>query len=165
MSIKLYELTEGYKALWNLVDDNDSDLSMIETALQTVEGAIEVKANNIIIFLKSLDADAKAIKEEEVRLATRRKAIENKHSSIKQYLQAQMELAGIEKLKGAISTLSIQNNPPSVQILDIDSIPGKYLTLIPEQYVPDKKRISEALKQGEDIPGASLSVGRSLRIR
>jgi hypothetical protein len=165
MSIALYELTEGYKALWNLVDDNDSDLTMIETALQTVEGAIEVKANNIIIFLKSLDADAKAIKEEEQRLSARRKAIENKHLSIKQYLQTQMELAGIEKLKTATHSIGLQNNPPALQIIDVDVIPQKFLTLIPARYEPRKDDIKAAIKAGEVVPGCEVSVGRSIRIR
>lgn len=165
MSIALYELTEGYKSLWDLVDDSDSDLAMIETALQTVEGAIEVKANNIIIFLKSLDADAKAIKEEEQRLSARRKAIENKHSSIKQYLQVQMELAGIEKLKTATHSIGLQNNPPALYVYDQDILNGKYLTLVPEHYEVNKKVLTDALKAGEQIKGAELTVGRSLRIR
>jgi len=165
MAIALYELTEGYKSLWDLVEDSDSDLTMIETALQTVEGAIEVKANNIIIFLKSLDADAKAIKEEEQRLSARRKAIENKHLSIKQYLQAQMELAGIEKLKTATHSIGLQNSPPSLSVFDRDLIPQKYMTLVPEHYEIRNDAVKDDLKAGIDVPGAELVRGRGLRIR
>lgn len=164
MSLKLYELTESYKNLWGMVEDTE-DLALIETALKTVEDAIEVKANNIIVFLKSLDADAKMIKDEEVRLSARRKAIENKHASIKQYLQMEMELAGIDKLKVATHSISLQNNPPALQIFDADIIPQKFLTLVPASYVPRKKDITEAIKAGEIVPGAELTVGRSLRIR
>lgn len=164
MSLKLYELTEAYETLWGLVEESD-DLTLIESALQTVEGAIEVKANNVIIFLKSLDADAKAIKEEEQRLSARRKAIENKHASIKQYLQMEMESAGIDKLKAATHSISLQNNPPALQIIDADVIPQKYLTLVPERWEVRKKDITDAIKAGEVVPGAELTRGRSLRIR
>ena len=165
MSIKLYELTDAYKTLWDLVDDNDSDLAMVEAALQTVEATIEVKAANIVTFLKSLDSDAKAIKEEEFRLYARRKTIENKHAGMKHYLKEQMELIGIEKLKVATHSISLQNNPPALQILDADVIPQKFLTLIPERYEPRKKDITDAIKAGEEVPGCELTRGRGIRIR
>lgn len=163
--MKLYELTSAYSTLWDLVDNEDSDLSMIETALQTVESSIELKASNIVIFLKSLDNDAKAIKEEEQRLSARRRAIENKHASIKSYLQAEMEIAGIEKLKTATHSLSLQNNPPALQIFDNEAIPQKYLTLVPEHYEVRKDEVKAAIKAGEVVPGAEISIGRSIRIR
>ena len=164
--MKLYELTDAYKSLWEMVDNDESDSTMIQNALQTVNDAIEVKAGNIVIFLQSLDIDAKTIKEEEARLSARRKAIENKRDNIKRYLQEQMELLGVDKLKTSTHhSLSIQNNPPAVQIINEDEIPGKFLTLIPEQYIPDKKAIAKALKDGQKVPGAELQTGKSLRIR
>lgn len=163
--MKLYNLTENYNNLWGLVDNDEIDLAIVEEAIQKVESSIEEKAQNIAVFIKSLDADADTIKAEEKRLADRRRAIENRRDGIKQYLQQQMELAGLDKVKGSTHTISLQNNPPSVQITDVDKIPGKFLTLIPEQYVPNKKELAEALKAGEDVEGAELTRGKSLRIR
>ena len=165
MSLKLYELSEAYKNLWNMVDDEETDLTMVETALQTVEGAIETKAGNIAIFIRNLDSESKLIKEEEDRLKARRQAIENKRDSIKGWLQQNMELMNIDKIKTTTHSISLQSNPPSVLILDEDVIPGRFLTLIPERYEVNKKAISEALKAGEEVLGATLARGRSLRIR
>lgn len=165
MSLKLYELSDAYKNLWNMVDDEETDLTLVEQALQTVEGAIETKAGNIAIFIRNLDAEAKLIKEEEDRLKSRRQAIENKRDRIKEFLQFSLEKIGLDKVKTATHTIAIQSNPPAVQITNEEQIPGRFLTLIPERYEVNKKAISEALKDGEEVPGAVLTRGRSLRIR
>lgn len=163
--MKLYELSEAYKNLWNMVEDDETDLTIVEQALQTVEGAIETKAGNIAIFIHNLDSEAKLIKGEEDRLKSRRQAIENKRDRIKEFLQFSLEQMGLEKVKTATHTIAIQNNPPAVQIINEDEIPGRFLTLVPEHYEVNKKAISEALKSGEEVPGAILARGRSLRIR
>lgn len=163
--LTLYDLTDSYRNLWEMVDNDDTDLTVVEQALQTVEGAIETKAGNIAIFIRNLDSESKLIKEEEERLKSRRQAIENKRDRIKEWLKSNMELAGIEKLKTTTHTIAIQNNPPAVQIINEDKIPGKFLTLVPEHYEVNKKAIGDALKSGENVPGAELTRGKSLRIR
>jgi hypothetical protein len=163
--LTLYDLTDSYRNLWEMVDGDDTDLAMIDTALKTVEDAIETKAGNIAIFIRNLDSESKLIKEEEERLKSRRQAIENKRDRIKEWLKSNMELAGIDKLKTNTHTISIQNNPSAVQIINEEKIPGKFLTLVPEHYEVRKKDVLDALKQGEEVPGAELSRGRSLRIR
>lgn len=164
MTLALYELSQGYQNLLSMVD-NESPDSDILNALTVIEGAIEVKAGNIAHIIKTLESEASFIKEEEKRLSLRRKSRENTVVSMKQYLQDAMERMGIDKIKAPTRTISIQANPPAVQIIDEDAIPGKFLTLVPEHYEVNKKMISEALKTGEDVPGAELSRGKSLRIR
>lgn len=163
MSVKLYELAESYNNIWSLVDDDTMDLAVIEEALQSIEGSIQEKVQNVVVFVKSLDADAEVIRAEEKRLAERRRALENKRDGIKQYLQMQMEAAGLDKLKLATHTVSIQNNPPSVKIITPEAIPTLYL--VPQEPVVDKKSILAALKAGDEVIGCELQQGRSLRIR
>lgn len=164
MSIALYDLSEAYLNIQNLIDDESPDNDILN-ALTTIEGAIEVKAGNIANLIKSLEAEAEVIKAEEKRLAQRRKVRENASDNVKQYLKFAMEQMGVDKIKTPTRTISIQMNPPAVYISNEDEIPGKFLTLIPEHYEVNKKLISEALKAGEDVKGAELSRGRSLRIR
>ena len=162
---KLYELTTDYQAVWQLVEDDTTDLAVIEDTLQALEGDIEVKAASIATFIRGLTYDIDAIKAEEKRLADRRKAMENRVTAIKTYVQSQMEAAGLSKIKTSTQTISLQNNPPAVYIADERLIPAKYLTVIPQTTVADKKRIAEALKAGENVPGCELTQGKSLRIR
>lgn len=163
--LTLYDLADSYRNLWEMIDDEETDLTVIDEALKTIEDAIEVKASNIAIFIKNLDSEVKAIKAEEERLKARRQAVENKSSRIKDWLFYNMSTMGVDKIKTATHTIAIQNNPPAVQITNEDIIPVRFLTLVPEHYEVNKKAISEALKSGEKVPGAALTRGKSLRIR
>jgi hypothetical protein len=162
---KLYELTTAYREVWNMVEDDTTDLTVITDTLESIEGAIEEKAANIANFIRSLDYDAEAIKAEEKRLADRRKAIENRIAAIKRYIQCQMESTGIDKIKTPTQTISLQKNPPALVVSDDKAVPPQYLVVIPEHYEVDKTRIKEALKNGEIVPGCELTQGKSLRIR
>jgi len=102
------------------------------------------------------------IREEEQRLAERRRAIEAKVERLKTYLQEQLEVAGLQKVKRPTITVAIQANPPSVEIADETLIPSEFM--IP-QYKVDKKSILERLKNGEEIPGCSLKQTKGVRIR
>jgi len=163
--LKLYQLTENYQNLWDLVEDETIDISIVETALKTVEGAIQEKAQNLAVFIKSLGADIEIIKAEEKRLTDRRKALENKQSGIKNYLQSQLEIAKLDKIKTPVITVAIQNNPPAVQIIDEAIIPAQYKTIVPQTFTIDKKSIADDIKKGISVPGAESTQGRSLRIR
>lgn len=163
--MKLYDLSESYANIQNLLDAEGTDQESLKMALSVIETEIQAKAQNVAHIIRQMDADAEAIKAEEKRLADRKRAIENRIRWLKDYLKDQMEMTNTDKIKTATMTISIQNNPPSVSIVDDKAIPAKFLTIIPEQYVPDKKAISAAIKGGEDVPGAELVQGKSLRIR
>jgi transcriptional regulator of heat shock response len=159
--LKLYELSQNYVQLLELADSLDQET--FQDTLSSLEEAIEDKAENVAKLIKCLDSDCKAIKEEEQRLADRRKALENKISSIKEYLQNQMEVAGLNKVKRPTITISIQANPPSVEVMDESLIPSTYM--VPQPSKIDKRAILTALKEGEFIPGASIKQSMGVRIK
>ena len=162
---KLYALTDAYQALWSLVEDDETDLTIIEEALQGVEDAIETKAGNIALFIRDLDDEAKIIKAEEERLYARRKALENKRDGIKGFLLQAMDHMEMPKIKTKVYTITCANSPASIAIMDESLIPERFLTYIPASYTPRKKDILEAWKNGEVIPGTQLVQNRNLRIR
>ena len=159
--MKLYELTADYNQVLLLAEDLDQET--FQDTLAAIEEAIEDKAENIAKMIRCIEADVNILKEEEKRLADRRKALENKISGIKEYLQNQMELAGIDKVKRATVTVSIQANPPSVLVKDESLIPSHYM--IPVAPKLDKKAVLSFLKEGGEVPGCEITQGRSMRIR
>jgi len=161
----LYSLTTAYKAVWGVVESEDTDLATIEEALTSIEDTIAVKAENIALFIKDLDDEAKIIKQEEIRLSARRKAVETKRDGIKSYLLQNMEAMELLKVKTALYTISCSDCPASISITDETLIPDEFLTVIPESYVPRKKDILTAWKNGRIIPGTELIVNRTLRIK
>ena len=159
--MKLYELARSYAELLDRAEEMESD-ALVDT-LESLQEAIEDKAENVAKLIKNLEADAKIIREEEQRLAERRRAIEAKIERLKSYLQEQLETAGIEKVKRPTITVAIQANPPSVDVIDETAIPIDFL--IPQPAKVDKKSILERLKNGEAIPGVTLKQTKGVRIR
>lgn len=160
---KLYELTQAYQNIWSLVEDETMDLTVLESALQEIEANIELKCQNSAIILKGLEAEADIFRAEEKRLADRRRALENKASWLKGYIQRELESVGIDKVKAGVFTIALQNNPPAVEITG--EVPAEFVTIIPEQHQPDKKRIAEYLKAGNLVEWARLTQGKSVRVR
>lgn len=156
----LYQLTNDYNQLLTLLDSEEYDEQAIIDTLESVDVAIEDKAQNIAGLIQSLNTDA--IDAEIKRLQDRKKAIENKKAWLKKYLQTQMEVLGKDKIKGELFTLAIQNNPPAVNIIDSNLIPAKYQIV---KYDTDRAAIKKDLQSGAKVPGAELTQGRSLRIR
>jgi replicative superfamily II helicase len=159
--MKLYELAQNYAQLMEMAEEMESD-ALVDT-LEALQDAIEDKVENIAKLIKNLEADAKIIKEEEQRLADRRRSIESKVARLKEYLQEQLEVAGLQKVKRATITVAIQNNPPSVEIADEKLIPSEFM--IPQNPKIDKQAILERLKNGEMVPGCSLKQTKGVRIR
>jgi hypothetical protein len=159
---KLYELTSQYEQVLSMVND-EADMDVLKDTLEGLEGEITDKAESIAKLMKSIEADETAIKAEEDRLYARRKAFENRRTSIKDYLEQQLTGANIDKIKGAMFTISIQNNPPSVNIQDDATVPDKYY--IPQPPKLDKKALLDDLKAGAEYEGITLEQSRSVRIR
>lgn len=160
---KLYELTQNYNNLLELLDNPDIPKEMIDAALNEVGEEIELKAENIVKVIKSLEVDISGYKEEEKRMADRRKSLENRVTGLKDYLDSAMKATGKERIKGKVFTISYQKNPPSVDIKDEKAIPKEYF--IPQESVLDKKQLLADLKAGKEIDGAAIKQTMGLRIR
>ncbi|OPX03066.1 siphovirus Gp157 family protein [Geobacillus sp. LEMMY01] len=158
--MKLYELAANYAELLNMAEEMDSE-ALVDT-LEAIRDEIELKAENIAKLIRNLEADAKAIREEEKRLNEKRTAIENKVKRLKSYLVEQLEHAGIQKIKRPTITVYIQDNPPSVNVVDMSVIPAEFLK---QKVEVDKKGILERIKNGEQIPGVELKREKGVRIR
>ena len=159
--MKLYELSQSYVRLQEMAEELDPQ-TYLDT-LDAIKESLDDKAENTAKLIRSLEGDIEVMKAEEKRIAERRKTYEGKVSTLKQYLQVQMEIAGIEKVKRPLVTISIRNNPPSVKVLDESLIPSKYM--IQQKPVISKKSVSEALKNGEFVPGAELQSTKGLVIK
>ena len=161
--MKLYELTDQYIQALEFFEENELDEATIADTLGAIEEEFTDKAVNIAKFIKTLEAEAAAVKEEERRLSERKKSFENKAANIKKYLEQQMIATGNKKIKHALFTLGIQKNPPGVDITDEKKVEDKYL--VPQPAKIDKKAILADLKQGIKLKYATMKQGESLRIR
>ena len=159
--MKLYEFTQNYLQLIERADEIDEDV-LIDT-IEAIKESVEEKAENIAKLVRSFEADGKTIKTEEERLAAKRKTLENQVSYLKKYLFEQLETMGIAKIKRPLFTIAIQNNPPSVDVIDESLIPEDFW--IPLGAKLDKTSILQQLKAGETVPGTAIKKSKGLRIR
>lgn len=124
-------------------------------ALQMERGE---KIENVALWIKELDAEAKAIREEEKRLAERRRVNENKIASLKGYLS--MALSG-QKFSTPRVKISWRKSE-TVDISDPEKIPASWYRA---KYEIARDDIKAALKAGETVPGASLIENTNIQIK
>ena len=136
-----------------------------EAKLEGLSMALEHKVGNIVAFSHNLESFVETCKAEEKRIAERRKAAENRVKSLKDYLLRSMLAAERTTIEIGTKKISVQDNPPSVSVLEEAIIPARFFVTIPEQHQLDKKAVAEAIKKGEEVPGAVLTRGKSLRVR
>ena len=160
IKINLYELSGAYAEIQELMQEGEEDL---EDTLEALEDAIEDKAIGYAKVIRNLESRAKVIREEEKRFAERRRAIENNIKRLKESLQESLEFNDIQKMTTDLFTFNIQNNPPSVKVVDEKVIPHEYL--IEQQPKIDRRSLLNDLKNGKVIKGAEIHQGKSIRIR
>ena len=165
----IYELSAEFMTLWQLMEDGTLEDEALEGAFDVAREDLADKLEGYCKFIKNLESDIAGLKEEEKRLNTRRKTMENTIERAKAAMQNAMRIAGEKKMPAGTFTVSLQQNPPKV-VLDepyIENIPEKYL--VPQEPTINKKLILEDLKEGFAIPElegvAHLETGESLRIR
>lgn len=166
MSTSLYQLSAEYQEAAQKLADLDLPPEVVSDTLEGLAGALEVKATNVAMFARNLEASAEAIREAERAMALRRKAIENRAEHIRAYLLQNMLATGIQKIECPYFKIAVRDNPAAVVIDAESQIPIDFMRQ-PElpPAVPDKKAIAEALKAGLTVSGAHLERSKRLEIR
>lgn len=167
MTEHLYQLTDQYRFLELAIEGGEGEEDELKAKLEEVKEHIEDKVENVGKFVLSLEAGITAIKSEEERLSSRRRVIESRIDWLKNYLLQEMTLADLEKVKRDVLTVLVRLNPPSVNVLDPESIPQQFRRVIPETWQPDKKTIIDHFKDtGEIVPGIEVITDKkSVQIR
>jgi vacuolar-type H+-ATPase subunit H len=146
----------------SIVEQESFDDSQKEELAKYLQGAIE-KRDRLGEFIARMEAEAEAIRGEEKRLGERRKGFEKIADSIRSSIHQQMLDWGVKKVEGKLFTFAVQANPASVEITDESLIPGDYIDYKPQV---DRNKLKDALKAGQEVPGARLVTDRtSLRIK
>lgn len=162
----LYDIAAEYRQTADKLADLDLDEQTIADTLEGMSGALEVKAQNVVMFARNLEATATAIKEAETAMAARRKAIEHRAAGLRRYALSAMQVAGVQSIECPYFKLSVRKNPPAVEVFDAAQIPAQFMrTPEPPPPAPDKKAITEAIKAGQEVPGARLVSGERLEVR
>ena len=135
----------------------------LENSLIINQTELQEKAINYAYVIRTVEIDVSAIDEEIKRLQSIKKAKTNVIDRMKESVVTAMGIYGIEKVSTPTLSLSLRKSE-SIEIVNESQIPDgfktKKITLS-----PDKTRIKQAIKDGDEVQGAVLSINYNLQIK
>jgi hypothetical protein len=159
-----YELSYLLDTLEGLLpEEQETRVELEEAITRAVRFEIQ-KVDGISHMLAHFESQAQLAAEESKRLQARRKAFERSGERLEGYVRRAMDLAGVKKLEGQTTTLSLRVAPASVVITNFDAIPAEYKEIRTEVVV-NKDAVKKALKGSAEVPGADLSKGNLYLVR
>lgn len=146
-----------------VVDNSTGEILSVEEALNQLELDQKTKFDNIACYIKNLTADAEALKQEEKKLADRRRVKENQAERLKNYLASGLIYAGYNKFETPRCALSFRTSK-AVEIAEGVELSEEYLNVKITQE-PNKKALKEAIELGKEIEGVSIVEKKNLQIK
>lgn len=160
--MKLYEIAPALRfALDDIVVDEETGEILSSDALHAVEAQAAEKIEATALYLRELDAEAKAAKEEADRMLARVKSLQKRSDYLKAMLLDALHATG--KVKTGRVTVSIRTTK-AVEIAEGADLPEAYTT-VKTTVSPNKVAIKQALLDGVEVPGCSLEARESVSIR
>lgn len=160
--MKLYEIAPALRfALDDIVVDEETGEILNADALHAVEAQAAEKVEATALYLRELDAEAKAAKEEADRMLARVKSMQKRSDYLKAMLLDALHATG--KVKTGRVTVSIRTTQ-AVEIEEGANLPEAYTT-VKTTVNPNKVAIKQALLDGVEVPGCHLEARESVSIR
>lgn len=159
----LYELTNNYEEVLNMLYQDDIDEQMVLDTLESIEGNIEDKADNYAKIIRELEIKANARREEAKRLTDSAKVFENRIKVLKNNLYNTMRLTGKTKFATNLFNFNIVANGGKRTLTIDGDVPEEYTKTVIEN---DTDKIRQDLEEGKELTFAHLEArGESLRIK
>ena len=152
----------------NVLDVDESELNEEQFAaldgyLEELAGQEKEKVDGFAQFCRLQGERISALEAESKRLARRAKSLERGMNYLKISYLATMQRHGLQKLNGNVYAVSIRKTPV-VRIEDEKAIPNEYWVEKVERSV-NKSMIKDAIKAGQEVPGACMAESYSLQVR
>ena len=160
--MKLYEIAPALRfALDDIEVDPETGEILNADALHAVEAEAAEKIEATALYLRELDAEAKAAKDEAERILARVKSMQKRSDYLKSRLLEAVHATG--KVKTGRVTVSIRTTQ-AVQINQEQAIPEAFTTK-KITISPNKVLIKETISAGGCVPGCELIERESVSIR
>lgn len=138
----IYDLTEDFLQLLEMLEDEETDEEVIMDTIESVEYEIEMKADGYAKIMKSIEGKVAGIEKEIDRLVGRKNTFENRIKKLKQNLQMCMEVTGKRKFTTDLFSFNIQKNGGK----------RKLVFDVPEEKIPEQfKKPQPAKVDGDAI--------------
>ena len=155
--MKLYDISEQYKEVQNLIESDEygSMAEAIADTMQMIEGDFKDKAQAVVSLTLNMDGSITALENEIQRLQDKKKVLQNKIDSIRNYLKMNMQATGISKIECPLFSITLSKPTKQVEITDESLLPDEFVK-VKTTVSPDKVLLAKVLKEGKEITGAIL---------
>ena len=160
--MKLYQISDAIRqALDHIELDEETGEILNADELHAVEAEAADKIEATALYLRELDAEAKAAKEEADRMLARVKSMQKRSDYLKAMLLEALHATG--KVKTGRVTVSIRTTK-AVEIAEGADLPEAYTT-VKTTVSPNKVAIKQALLDVLEVPGCHIEERESVQIR
>lgn len=153
--MKLYEIDQ---AIMDCIDMETGEI-INEERLNDLQMERDAKIENVVLWIKELKAESEALKAEKMAFAERQKVAENKMESLKKWL---IYALNGEKFKTVRASVTFRTTE-KVEVADILKLDENYLRYKDPE--ADKEAIKKAIKEGQEVAGATLVPSTSVIIK
>lgn len=159
---ELYEVSERYKNIQDLIGNEEITEEIFKTAAEDVKDEFREKLLNIAKLCKNIKGNKAMIKEEEKRLEKKETILDNRLKSLENYIKLCLNNARLNKMDLGIFKISIRKSE-STEITNLSLIPEEFLNF--KKPEAKKTEIKKAIKEGREIQGAKIVENESLVIK
>lgn len=158
----IFELSNQYREVLEIIQDSEDDKALKDT-LDSINDALEDKADGYYAVVKTLESENEAIDREVKRLQERKKKNNNGIERLKTTLLEAMTYTGKTKFKTKLHNYSIRNNAPSLDIKDETKIPKDFY----KEQAPklDRRGLLAHVKANGEFDGVELKQTQSLGVK
>ena len=157
----IYSIDNAFKSVVDMHANGDLTDEQLKEALVELEESKVEKCGNAICYLNMLKHGIEDMKAEEKRIATMRKALENRAKNLESAFAYVLKNMGDKEVITKYGVMKVRKNPPAVVIDDIAKIPTQYQHQKIEVTI-DKTAIKKAINAGEKVDGAHIEQGEKL---
>ena len=156
MELKIYNIPQLLEDAFAAISVDEETGEIIgKEAFDALAVDAQVKVENCAKYVKVLDAKIAAMKEASSAIQSRIKAAEKSQEFFKTCISRYFDVAGITLIESPEILIKKAKNPVSVEILDESMIPAEFIKTKTVSSI-SKTDIKNALKAGQDVPGAKL---------
>jgi hypothetical protein len=165
MSESLHDLITRYVALLSDVDTETGEVPADTSAqLDALAPVLADKIEALAGARARLKGDAAMCRDLAKQYAAKAQARDNEVERIDGYALAELQRAGLSKLKAATATVWLQDTESVAIDIDVHSLAPQYQRTVTST-TADKDAIKKALKAGEDVRGAHLETRTGVRYK
>ena len=161
----LYEITGKYGLLMERLEEDGTDIEEVLQLFDDLGESLKEKAEGYGKVRANYKAQITALRDEEKRLADKRRHLEKIVENLEKRLFDAMKLMNVPRIDTDLFSFRIQKNGGAAPVIitEPDKIPPEYLNVTVK---PDLKAIAAYLEETGDFSCAELGErGESLRIK